>query len=156
MEIFFCILVLSVPVCGFIMLLLTLIGYETNGVKIKFKSFKKFYEINPDRWDLCYGYVRCNTGKMFIYEDFHFGFIDFIKYKLWYKMLERNQNKRREAESISRMITAVKQDIANTECIAKQEVQDAQDIFLKVIGSYITDKKFIKQYERLMKEQINK
>lgn len=134
-----------------------IIGYFENkyGAKLKFKSFKQFYNINPDRWDLYDGFIVCkykNELHMTIKEYFHFGFMDYIKYKLWRINLDKRDKERDHAASTARMIAAVKEDIANSERIAQQKTQDSHDILMQYINNLFTDEKFIKKYERLMKE----
>ena len=65
--------------------------------RIKFKSFKNFYELNPDRWRLYDSCVVCKTTIEYItttiygdhYDNFFFSFIDFYRYKAWKSHLDK-------------------------------------------------------------------
>lgn len=83
--------------------------------KLKFSQFKKFYDINPDRWHLEDTYIKCrlNYGDN---EYFSFGLIDFyFKYKPFLKSFAKAEDKEIEARHYLNMIAAVKKDIADFE-----------------------------------------
>ena len=88
--------------------------------KIDFKSFKKFYVLNPSRWTCHSSYVTCHTSKGCGYDNFSFGFIDYYKYKCWMKAQDRQHTENIHNESMQRMMDAVKIDIANSEAEAKR------------------------------------
>jgi hypothetical protein len=98
---------------------------EKNGAKLKFKAFKSFYNINPDRWDLYDGSVKCK-GTINSKEYFHFGLIDYIKYKFWRRNLDKRKAERKHAESTARMIDAVKQDIKCMDLLSQSELEQAK------------------------------
>lgn len=79
--------------------------------RIKLKDFKKFYALNPERWDIAHDYVGCKTSGA-KYEYFSFGFIDYMKYLSWKDELESDEKTKTSMESIQRMLDAVKEDIA--------------------------------------------
>lgn len=80
--------------------------------KIKFKDFKKFYELNPKRWRCETSYVICSIKYDFAkYEVFAFNFIDECKYRLWRRGCDKRNTNKKHAESIQRMLDAVKEDI---------------------------------------------
>lgn len=90
--------------------------------KIKFSQFKKFYDINQNRWVLCDEYVICwlQSGQD---EYFSFNFFDFhLKYKPFIKHLEKVQKNERDNATYLNMIAAVKQDIADFEQRNAEEV----------------------------------
>ena len=130
--IYFLIIILGAAVC------VSLIFWIVNWVddtpfddpKIKFKSFVKFYNINPDRWELNSGYVRCrikNTygGWSSASDDFRFGPIDYLRYQHFRNTLDKRRINATHAKSIARMLNAVKEDIAATEELAKREQEEA-------------------------------
>lgn len=83
--------------------------------RLKFSQFKKFYDVNPDRWALYDNYVAClqQYGR---HEHFSFNLFDlYFNYKPFLKMVNKNNEKDKDAESYLKMIAAVKQDIANFE-----------------------------------------
>lgn len=110
---------------------------KNTGPKIKFKSFKTFYELNPDRWDLYDDHIACKVidhngaykGLFTHKELFWFGPIDFLKYKSWMWHQERHENKLNNAEVTARMIASVKHDIETIERRAnKYQNQAANDL----------------------------
>lgn len=63
-----------------------------DAAKIKFKAFKKFYSINPERWKLHAASVTCKIvneskssyrGLFYEYEkeEFRFSFWDYLRYQ---------------------------------------------------------------------------
>jgi hypothetical protein len=100
--------------------------------KIKFESFKKFYEINPTRWTLQHSMVGCKTKlECSGGELFRFSFIDYIEYKLWKNDLARSRTQEQHNKVTKRMLDAVKQDIADSEAKAKSMQNKAIDDLTK-------------------------
>ena len=69
---------------------------------IEFNEFLRYYEVNPDRWELDTAYIsyHCwnvnNRGYGFSRTYiFRFGFIDYIKYRIW--LFQINRQKKKEA-----------------------------------------------------------
>ena len=61
---------------------------------IKFKTFKSFYIINPDRWDLrddwVLFYKSCTSyGSYYGDYAFRFNYIDYIQYKIWKRKIDK-------------------------------------------------------------------
>lgn len=80
--------------------------------KIKFKDFKKFYELNPKRWRCETSYVFCSIKDDFYeYEVFMFKFIDECKYRLWRRRCNKVSANKERAAATQRMLDAVKEDI---------------------------------------------
>ena len=82
--------------------------------KIKYKDFQKYYDANPSRW-YCdkykVTYLRYINTYSGLRESFNFGFIDFCKYYIWQRKLEKEEKLQRRAESLQRMLD----DINKTE-----------------------------------------
>ena len=82
--------------------------------KIKYKDFRKYYALNPNRWN-CRQFSVIYTNYMSTFEEmreyFNFSFIDFCRYSLWQWKLAREESRKRNAESMQRMID----DINKTE-----------------------------------------
>lgn len=104
--------------------------------KIKFKSFEKFYWVNPDRWILEDGYVKCKMGESKSYkglfldsttEKFGFGFFDYYKYKKFKNKIYKDKMKRKKMKITAEMLKVVKEDIANMEDLAEQQKKHAMD-----------------------------
>lgn len=103
--------------------------------KISFDSFKKFYEINPNRWITGYGTVTCRTAKETWEENdtFCFDFFDYYKYRKWIKQKEKNKKSTRNAEAIKRMMDVVREDIADQEAASKKMSNNAIDEVINII-----------------------
>lgn len=116
-------LILILAIITFVAGLFAILEYFDNRrgyPKIDFKSFKKFYVLNPQRWTCHSGYVICYTGQGFGYDNFSFGFIDYYKYRCWMKAQDRQNTENIHNASKRRMMDAVKIDIANSEAEAKK------------------------------------
>ena len=125
-------------------ILLSIIVYhestDKNNPKIKFNTFKKFYEINPDRWKLSNGtkyqnnYVACymtrHEGSMLStgYYRFRFGLIDYHRYTHWLKHIEKQKINLKNIQLMADMIAAVKQDIEKLEHTSDQEIKQSKSI----------------------------
>lgn len=113
------------------------------GAKIKYKSFKTFYAINPNRWDLYDCYVECEIvdkdgaygGIFTLKESFHFGPIDFLRYRLWMKNEEKREKKIDNANATAKMLASVKYDIEKTERQAKKYSNQAIDDMLQIVNN---------------------
>lgn len=119
--------------------------------KIKFVSFKKFYEINPNRWKLRKAAVEC-VLEGYKVETFRFGFLDYLEYELWIKQQEQNSEQERHNRATKRMMDAVKQDIANSEAHAKAMQNKALDDLAKWAAENDTNldiKNFIEEYKKI-------
>lgn len=103
-------------------------GYAT----IDFESFKKFYNINPDRWELHDEYVCCATkieyDMIWKSENFQFNYLDYQKYKKWLKNKQEYDKKLKHAKSTAEMIAVVKQDIEKLEKMSDAEINKAKSI----------------------------
>lgn len=113
-----------------------------NGPIIKFKSFKNFYELNPDRWKLYDSHVACKTESEHIvrsiyrecYDDLKFGFIDSCRYKYWKHSLDKRKQEKYNTQVTARMIAAVKQDIAASEEKAQKYQNEAAQTLWTVVN----------------------
>ena len=81
--------------------------------KLKYKDFRKYYDANPCQWD-CRSYSVVYHKYINTYEEireyFNFGFIDFCKYRLWLTKIERDEKRKRNAESIQRMLDSMHEE----------------------------------------------
>lgn len=116
-----------------------------NYPKIKFSSFKKFYEINPSRWTLNNGTVHCRINTC-VQEKFGFSYFEFLKYRSWLKKLRKQQEQEKNNASTKRMMDAVKQDIADSEAKAKKMRDDLSKIFESDNMDLL---KFIEEYKKI-------
>lgn len=103
------------------------------GPKLEFNAFKKFYEINPERWEICFdSHVECKitrkteTGWTYTdRESFHFSYIDTQRYLLWKHQLKKHKEDIANDKATARMLAAVKQDVADFEAKTMRETREA-------------------------------
>ena len=112
---------------------MTALGPSDRGyANIDFESFRKFYNINPERWELHDDYVRCVTKFKYDiawdYEQFQFNFVDYQKYKKWLNNKKQHDKDVADMKSTAKMIAAVKQDIEKIERISDEEINKAKSI----------------------------
>lgn len=98
--------------------------------KIKFKDFKKFYELNPDRWRCETDHVYCQIGKDYDCEVFMFSVIDECKYGLWRRNRDKINMNKAHAKATQRMLDAVKEDIAKAK---EKETTHSVGAFLQLL-----------------------
>lgn len=118
--------------------------------KIKFKEFKKFYELNPDRWRCETDHVYCQICKEYDCEVFMFSVIDECKYRLWRRNRDKINMNKTHAKATQRMLDAVKEDIAKAK---EKEATHSVGAFLQLLkGMNIESElpslaEFLKKYE---------
>ena len=110
--------------------------------KIKFKTFKKFYLINPNRWKLYSTIVGCLDESKYSYINGHyielrFNYIDCIKYTIWKSILEYREENIKSTETMLRVIELVKKDIIKSEKLAQKRQNEALDNLDKILGGGI-------------------
>lgn len=89
---------------------------EKTAPRIKFKDFLYFYKVNPKRWQLrWYGASFKMELSDPVGQYVSFSFIDFLRYRLWYRKNEANENKKQADQTLADIIAAVKQDIKANE-----------------------------------------
>ena len=133
---FFTVIIAVLLLFVLIYALITWCESPRNSPKIKFKSFVKFYDVNPNRWNLYDEYIECRIDdKSWNYsvESFSFGFIDFWRYKFWLKMQKRAERNKQHTESTSRMIAAVRRDIDKKNEAAKRKQDEAINIIIELM-----------------------
>lgn len=123
---------------------------QSSAPKIKYKTFKTFYNINPERWNLSDNHVECKVndetnGRCIfsygnLYKSFRFSYFDYLKYFFWNKYNERCELKIEQAESTAAMLAAVQKDINSLEERAKHEKNAAIDDLQKILNNLRGDK----------------
>ncbi len=120
--------IVVLTICAGLFLFVTLLSWLdsccTIENRIKFKSFKSFYNINPDRWELCSGYVKCRQGS-FKYIDFKFNYWDWYKYNHFHREQKKIKKNMESNKKYAKMIELVKLDIANFEAQNQKNIQAA-------------------------------
>ena len=117
----------------FALIILGLSPSKYNYAKIKFESFKKFYDINPNRWELHDDHVNCLIETYYNsllnkYERFQFDFVDYRKYVRWLKNKKERDKEMANMESTAKMIAAVRQDISKLEKTADRQIKKSVSI----------------------------
>lgn len=150
MMILICLIVFIALIVGIISFIELLMDYTcntgSNYPKIKFAAFKKFYTINPDRWNLDIASVVCKIvneeyspyrGLFHTYnsERFYFSFLDYLRYTIFRKQLEKDKLKAKHMEATSKMLGMVKKDIANMENLAEQQKKQAMENFDSILNN---------------------
>lgn len=131
---------------GIAFIFVNLVGWATtvpNAPKIKYKSFRTFYSINPNRWELDDGCVWCRTinhNSLNKYshgpkEIFRFGFIGYLRYCSWTKREEKRKHEIDNAKITSKMLSSVKQDIETIELRAKEQQLQAIDDLQQIVNN---------------------
>lgn len=90
-------------------------------LKLSYKSFKSFYNMNPDAWKLkpwMPMYVMY-TGETLVVK---FNIIDTVKYNFFCISQEFNKKERASRQAYEKLIKSVKRDIANYENKSKDEL----------------------------------
>lgn len=88
---------------------------KSNKLKIKLEQFKLFYSINPNVWELRDDYVIYNVFNKDGYATksfkFYFPFLDFIKYKIFKKRLDKKSTQVKYSELYLEALEYIKKDI---------------------------------------------
>ena len=144
---FLIILTVTSALISLLLLLANYIDYyaitDHNAPKIKFKSFKTFYDLNPKRWKLKETSVICKDSNSGAYAGlfttfqtveyrFYFNFIDSIRYHRWHKNIDKYNTSQANAQITAKMLAVVKQDISKVEQLAQSEFNKANDIIQSI------------------------
>ena len=92
-------------------------------LKIKFKHFLTMYRINPNQWELYWDTVLYENYKEDIHQWFYFSFIDFLRYKLFYKKKKKNKQKINADKKWEKVIISWQKDINNYQEKYTKELQ---------------------------------
>ena len=88
---------------------------KSNKLKIKFEQFKLFYSMNSNAWELRDDYVIYNIFNKNGYATksfkFYFPFLDFIKYKIFKKRLDKKSTQVKYSELYLEALEYIKKDI---------------------------------------------
>jgi len=90
-------------------ILAVMIGYwywaQKNMPRIKYKDFRRWYNMNPRLFTAYECSVLCNLKVM--NKEYTFGFIDYWRYWLWYKKNEIAENKKWRQAHANRLAEAI-------------------------------------------------
>ena len=128
---FFAALAMSSPFWGLVFFVIIAGRWDKRHCpKIKFKDFKRFYELNPKRWRCDTDYVQCQIEREYDCEMFVFTFVDECKYRIWRRKCSKHKENQKRNKSIQRMLDAVKADIASAKA---QETTDSIAAFKQLL-----------------------
>lgn len=107
--------------------------------QIPFKSFLRFYEMNPKRWELnrTYAAIRPHSqqdGDKIYYSGWQaveFSLLGKLQYRIFYRKQKKREQKERTIRETAKIIDCVKQDITAYEERAKREQDHALEQILK-------------------------
>ena len=81
-------------------------NYFSSRTRLKFKSFLKFYELCPKNWEL-----YCNYPIYQNCTDVSFNFLDYYRYKIWKKRIDKRTAKIAQLKSQEQLIQYIQKDI---------------------------------------------
>lgn len=88
---------------------------RSDKLKIKLKQFKRFYNMNPNAWRLKDDYVMYKAfneyGSVIKSFKFYFPFLDFIRYRILKKGIEKKSAQVEYSESYLEVLEYIKKDI---------------------------------------------
>lgn len=86
---------------------------EDTGVRLSFRTFRKFYDIAPEKYHYYYGYIRYQIDR---YQEQNISMktpIDHVKYVLWRRKIERRKATAESVKVTQKYIDCVRKDIEN-------------------------------------------
>ena len=101
--------------------------HSSGSVVLKFKTFKKYYRINPDRYNLGENFVIVNSEDGVICY-IRFGYFDRIKYRLFVNRIANSARDRQTREYTIDLLEAVQSDIDRKRKEAKECMEKANKI----------------------------
>jgi len=105
--------------------------YHPGGIKLKFKEFKKFYYLNPDRYCLnsCANTIQDrNMDDIEIY----FSRLDTIKLYYWKFILNKNNNELNIVRLKQKYIQSIKDEIMIEESLAEEDINKSKEILEEI------------------------
>lgn len=135
MNIFLDILMGIIIVCFLFTFVNWLFDLDVTNNKLKFKQFLSFYNVNPNRWELCDGYVVCRERGNLFGIRFRFNYIDSIRYLRFCKNKEKRDKLMESNSDYARMIELVKADISKLEAQSKAEMEKAAQDIRNIVNS---------------------
>lgn len=131
-------IVIVLLICFIIYLIITIPIYldgipDGNPICIKFNDFKKYYEINKNRWNLHDNYVSIYTSsrKMFG-KNCYFGYLDTFKYKKFRKNIQNKKEKESLKQDYIEILEAIQEDINALRKQSNQEIKEASNKAIEI------------------------
>lgn len=120
-----CVAVSILVLVGIISSAMYMINCPSGGIRLKFKTFRSIYNINPNRWDLHDGYVRFIKEPYAWGTSYKFGFIDYFRYKYWKYRLDKQKSRKYETEQILELVSTARQDLVKFEQLIQYDTEKA-------------------------------
>jgi hypothetical protein len=79
--------------------------------KLKFKQFKQFYAIAPQKWELSDGYVSYLDSRELMIGSFYFSTFDSVKYYFWKTSVERQKDSKENNKILMKILENIQKDI---------------------------------------------
>ena len=103
-------------------------GNRDDCLELKFNQFKKFYSINPGKYDLCdYTVIRRDSYKSgFPTHKIKFNIIDTLRYMHFRKEIEKNSANEYMNNKMKEYLNFVQNDIDELNQKAQEEIEKAK------------------------------
>ena len=97
-----------------------------NYIRIRFKEFIHFYAVVPDNFELSKRCCRCSFTGDYGRKEYYitFSFLDFIRYRIWYKSLAVTDKRKRELSIKTDFCKDMRKAIFETNKDIEREIED--------------------------------
>ena len=95
-------------------------------IRIRFKEFIHFYAVVPDNFELSRKYCRCSFTGDYGRKEYYitFSFLDYIRYRIWYKSLVTTDKRKREMSIKTDFCKDMRKAIFETNKDIEEEIKD--------------------------------
>lgn len=95
-------------------------------IRIRFKEFIHFYAVVPDNFELSRKYCRCSFTNAYGRKEYYitFSFLDYIRYRIWYKSLATTDKRKRELSIKTDFCKDMRKAIFETNKDIEKEIED--------------------------------
>lgn len=95
-------------------------------IRIRFKEFIRLYAALPDNFYLSRGHCICHFSNDYEDKEYHitFSFLDFIRYRIWYKSLVATDKRKREMSIKTDFCKDMRKAIFETNKDIEEEIEN--------------------------------
>ena len=95
-------------------------------IRIRFEEFIHFYAVVPDNFKLSRKYCRCSFADDYGRKEYYitFSFLDYIRYRIWYKSLAATEKRKREMSIKTEFCKDMRKAIFETNKDIEREIED--------------------------------
>ena len=122
-----------------VVILILLVEYlcerPSSGICLKFRDFKKYYYLRPERYSLDTPFPRASsyrTGYLYANTPIRFNIFDYYRYNIWVKRLEKHEKKLEDNEELREFLKCVQDDIDFTRRKSEEYARRAKEIIKDV------------------------